>query len=103
MTRRELVAVLVLTAITLPPLCICGGHYYLSEAERVAMGRPLPPPGDPNIGLSLLYVLGAINIPTVLAWLSLLVRYAWTKAPNHAMQRTRDKIGTDGTFKAASR
>jgi hypothetical protein len=33
----------------------------------------------------------------------LLVRYALTKAPNHAMQRTRDKIGTDGTIKAASR
>jgi len=93
MTRRELVAVLVLTAITLPPLCIFGGLHYLSEAERVAMGRPLPPPGDPNIGLSLLYVLGAINIPTVLAWLSLLVRYALTKAPNHAMQRTREQAG----------
>jgi hypothetical protein len=95
MTRRELVAVLVLTAITLPPLCFFGGLYYLSDAERVAMGRPLPPPGDPNIGLSLLYVLGAINIPTVLAWLSLFGRYTWTKTANHAIQRTRDKVGPD--------
>ncbi len=29
--------------------------------------------------------------------------YAMTPLSNHAMQRTRDKIDTDGTFKAASR
>lgn len=80
--RRELVAVLVLTAITATPFCVFGRLYVLSEAERVAMGRPVPPPGDPNIGLGLLYVLAAFNIPTGLAWLWLLVRYAW--------RRTRD-------------
>jgi hypothetical protein len=96
MTRRELVAALVLTAITLPPLCVFGSLYYLSEAERVAMGRPLPPPGDPNIGLSAMYFFAVINIPTAVVWLAVLARYVLRKTPNQSLDQTADRIQRSG-------
>jgi len=92
MTRRELVAALVLTAITLPPLFVFGCLYYQSEAERVAMGHPLPPPGDPNIGLSLLRLVAVINIPTAVVWLAVLARYVLRKTPNHKLDQMADRI-----------
>ena len=96
MTRRELVAALVLTAITLPPLCVFGGLYYLSEAERVAMGRPLAPPADPDIGLSSLYFFAVINIPTAVVWLAVLARYVLRKTPNQSLDQTADRIQRSG-------
>jgi hypothetical protein len=96
MTRRELVAAWVLTAITLPPLCVFGSLYYLSEAERFAMGRPLAPPADPDIGLSALYFFAVINIPTAVVWLAVLARYVLRKTPNQSLDQTADRIQRSG-------
>jgi hypothetical protein len=59
---------IVSTLFTGTPLVLFAGYYWHFRTTN-----PPLPPGDPDIGFGILMLLGLLNLPVALAWITLLI------------------------------